>query len=117
MKALDIFFPLILAPATLAQSSGNMPNVMNQLNIETIGKKLKDVIGADIKKNRELLQELLDLHQNETAQIYKYIDESIEKLSKETFLTMSEFKNNTEDNLHNMDNTNEAESSEHQYQG
>eukprot|EP00092_Neocalanus_flemingeri_P070161 GFUD01086081.1.p1 GENE.GFUD01086081.1~~GFUD01086081.1.p1 ORF type:complete len:403 (-),score=128.86 GFUD01086081.1:21-1229(-) len=105
MKSSVLFFPLILATAILAQSPGNMPNVMNQLNIETIGKKLKDVIGADIQKNRKLLQELLDLHHNETAQIYKYIDESIEKLSKETFLTMSEFKNNTEDNLHNMDNT------------
>ena len=102
MKVASLFFLSLLAPAILAQSSGNIPNVMNQLNIETIGRQMKDVIGVDIQKNRDLLQELLDLHVNETKKIYNYIDEAIEKLSNEAFLTMSELKNNTEDNLHNM---------------
>ena len=102
MKVASLFFLPLLAPAILAQSSGNIPNVMNQLNIETIGRQMKDVIGVDIQKNRDLLQELLDLHVNETKKIYNYIDEAIEKLSNEAFLSMSELKNNTEDNLNNM---------------
>ena len=70
MKASCLFFTLSLAQVILA----NGP--MNQLNIETIGRKLKDVIGADILKNRELLQQIVDLQKSEAAQIYKFIDES-----------------------------------------
>ena len=76
-----------------------MPGVRNQFNIETIGRKLKDTIAVDIQKNREILQELVDLQKNETEQMYQYIDQSIEKLSKATFFTLNEFKNNTEKNL------------------
>ena len=84
MKVASLFFLPLLSPAILAQSSGNIPNVMNQLNIETIGRQMKDVIGVDIQKNRDLLQELLDLHVNETKKIYNYIDEAIEKLRPHT---------------------------------
>ena len=82
-----------------------MPGVRNQFNIETIGRKLKDTIAVDIQKNREILQELVDLQKNETEQMYKYIDEAIEKLSNATFFTLNEFKNNTEENLENIKTT------------
>ena len=49
------------APAFLTESAGSMPGVRNQFNIETIGRKLKDTIAVDIQKNREILQELVDL--------------------------------------------------------
>ena len=96
MKALCLFFTLSLAQVILA----NGP--MNQLIIETIGRKLKDVIGADILKNRELLQQIVDLQKSEAAQIYKFIDESMDKLSNDIFLTISEMKNNTETNILNI---------------
>ena len=96
MKASCLFFTLSLAQVILA----NGP--MNQLNIETIGRKLKDVIGADILKNRELLQQIVDLQKSEAAQIYKFIDESMDKLSNDIFLTISEMKNNTETNILNI---------------
>ena len=80
-----------------------MPGVRNQFNIETIGRKLKDIIAVDIQKNREILQEVVDHQKNETEQ--KYIDEAIEKLSNATFFTLNEFKNNTEENLENMKTT------------
>ena len=96
MKALCLFFTLSLAQVILA----NGP--MNQFNIETIGRKLKDVIGADILKNRELLQQIVDLQKSEAAQIYKFIDESMDKLSNDIFLTISEMKNNTETNILNI---------------
>ena len=86
MKASCLFFTLSLAQVILA----NGP--MNQLNIETIGRKLKDVIGADILKNRELLQQIVDLQKSEAAQIYKFIDESMDKLSNDIFLQISEMK-------------------------
>jgi hypothetical protein len=96
MKVSCLFLTLSLAQAILANSP------MNQLNIETIGRKLKDVIGADILKNRELLQQMVDLQKSEASQIYKYIDESMDKLSNDIFLTISEMKNNTETNLLNI---------------
>ena len=96
MKASCLFLTLTLAQANLANSP------INQLNIETIGRKLKDVIGADILKNRELLQQMVDLQKSEASQIYKYIDESMDKLSNDIFLTISEMKNNTETNILNI---------------
>ena len=106
MKVLALLLVCISAlPAILAQSSGNIPNVLNKHNIETIGRKLKRVIGADIQENRNLIQELLDVQVNETEKMYKYIDEAIAKLSDETFLAIKEIKNNTEDNLQNLGST------------
>ena len=105
MKAATVAILLCSAPAFLTQSSGSMPGVRNQFNIETIGRKLKDVIAVDIQKNREILQELVDLQKNETEQMYKYIDQSIEKLSNATFFTLNAFKTNTEENLEKMRTT------------
>ena len=61
MKPATVAILLCSAPAFLTQSSGSMPGVRNQFNIETIGRKLKDIIAVDIQKNREILQELVDL--------------------------------------------------------
>ena len=99
MKASCLLIALSLAQTILAHSP------MNQFNIETIGRKMKDVIGADILKNRELLQQIANLQKSEAKQIYKYIDESMEKLSNDIFLTMSEMKNNTEANIVNIKKT------------
>jgi C-terminal processing protease CtpA/Prc len=105
MKAATVAILLCSAPAFLTQPAGSMPGVRNQFNMETIGRKLKDVIAVDIQKNREILQELVDLQTNETEQMYKYIDQSIEKLSNVTFFALKKFKNNTEENLENMKTT------------
>ena len=71
MKAATVAILLCSAPAFLTQSSGSMPGVRNQFNIETIGRKLKDVIAVDIQKNREILQKLVNLQKNESEQMYQ----------------------------------------------
>ena len=102
MKAATAVILLCSAQAFLAQSAESMPGVRNQFNIETIGRKLKDTIAVDIQKNREILQELVDLQTNETEQMIKYIDQSIDKMSNVTFFALNELNNITEENCENM---------------
>ena len=49
----------------------------NSVSIDQLSRQIRDVTSRDVQDNRQLIQDVIDTEHNETAKVYKYIDERI----------------------------------------
>ena len=71
----------------------------NSVSIDQLSRQIRDVTSRDVQDNRQLIQDVIDTGHNETAKVYKYIDEAIKQLADNLIKSIREMKNNTEENF------------------
>ena len=71
----------------------------NSVSIDQLSRQIRDVTSRDVQDNRKLIQDVIDTGHNETAKVYKYIDEAIKQLADNLIESIREMKNNTQENF------------------